>query len=425
MINYFKDFLLNLFLVFLPLTLYPYLLKADRTSVYNRIFAYIVFSFALVSTMSFPVIVNNSTVDFRAVPLAIGSLYGGVYVSAFLYVTLVCYRYFMGNPHQLAYIFSIFPSFFFILWFIKKFPNFSLLQKVGSSILVYIIIRFCSLAGYSYLTQSLDVLLNFFVPPLLTAVSFLCLITGLYVYMLEFFKRNSQLHKEIMKSEKLKIVSEIAASVAHEVRNPLTSVRGFIQLMGKDDLSADNRRYYQTICLEELDRAQQIISDYLTFAKPEIEKIEVIDLKSEIDYIVNILISYANYQNVQVIKQMPEDSLLIVGDKYKLRQALINIGKNSIEAMPDGGLLTFAVHALNRHAVISIIDTGVGMTAEQIIRLGTPYYSTKDKGTGLGTMVSFSILKKMHGKIDIKSEQGKGTTHIISLELMKGQPLSN
>ncbi|MBD0384244.1 ATP-binding protein [Paenibacillus sedimenti] len=415
MINDYRDLLLNLFLVFLPITLYANVIKADRTQLYNRAFTFVLFCAALILTMSFPVVINQSTFDFRAVPLAIGSLYGGVYVSILLYACLMVYRFILGSLNSVEYFFSIVPTFIAILWFIRKFPAFTLYQKIFSSVLVYFIIRVGSFITYSYLTNNLGSMAR---NTLIEIILFQCFVSGIFVYILEVFKKNSRLREEIMKSEKIKIVSEIAASVAHEVRNPLTSVRGFIQLMGKDDLSKENRRYYQKICLDELDRAQQIISDYLTFAKPDPEKIEEIHVAQEIDYVTNVLISYANYQNVQIIKQMPEEQLYILGDKFKLRQALINIGKNSIEAMPDGGHLTFTLRKINKYVLISIADTGVGMTAEQINRLGTPYYSTKDKGTGLGTMVSFSIIRKMHGKIEVTSEKGKGTTHEISLEMM-------
>jgi two-component system sporulation sensor kinase B len=369
--------------------------------------------------MSFPLILNNSTYDFRAVPLAIGSLYGGVYVSFFLYATLIIYRFIMGNANQFEYILAIFPTFIAIIWFIKKFPYSSLWRKIIYSFLVYLIVRFVTLILFLSFTSNLGTMFTPRFVHMLETMIFQCIIAGVSVYILEFFRRNSMMREEIIKSEKIKIVSEIAASVAHEVRNPLTSVRGFIQLMGNQDVSMESRRYYQKICLEELDRAQQIISDYLTLAKPEPEKIEEMDIQVEIDYVCNVLLSYANYQNVQIEKHIPYYRLFVLGDRYKFHQAVINIGKNSIEAMPDGGVLKFIVQKVNNSVVISIIDTGIGMTPEQINRLGTPYYSTKDKGTGLGSMVTFSIIKKMQGKIEIKSEKGKGTTHIITLQLMQ------
>jgi two-component system sporulation sensor kinase B len=220
------------------------------------------------------------------------------------------------------------------------------------------------------------------------------------------------MQEEVIKSEKIIIVSEMAAAVAHEIRNPLTVVRGFIQLLGTEELDKDKKNYYQKICLEELDRAQLIISDYLSLAKPDPEIIESINVNDEISYLSNVLLTFANYNNIQIIVALSEDSpLLIVGDRYKFRQALINIGKNAIEAMNNGGILEIKTNKINDHILMVISDTGIGMTSEQIKRLGIPYYSTKEKGTGLGTMVSFGIIKKMNGKIEIKSELGRGTEY--------------
>jgi two-component system sporulation sensor kinase B len=138
-------------------------------------------------------------------------------------------------------------------------------------------------------------------------------------------------------------------------------------------------------------------------------------VNDEITYLTNILSTYSNYNNIQIDVELFEDHpLLVVGDRYKFRQALINIGKNAIEAMNNGGILEIRTSKINDMITITISDNGIGMTSEQIKRLGIPYYSTKDKGTGLGTMVSFGIIKKMNGKIHVKSELGKGTTYEIS-----------
>jgi two-component system sporulation sensor kinase B len=174
--------------------------------------------------------------------------------------------------------------------------------------------------------------------------------------------------------------------------------------------------------LEELDRAQHIITDYLTLAKPDPEVIEQINVHEEIRYVANVLKSYANFSNTEIITIMDEwnGPLLIQGDRSKFRQALINIGKNAIESMPYGGLMEFKAVREDAYAAILVKDTGSGMTEAQMKRLGTPYYSTKEKGTGLGTMVSFHIIKNMNGKIKIQSELGKGTCFILTFPLIMG-----
>ncbi|WP_052487249.1 ATP-binding protein [Gordoniibacillus kamchatkensis] len=409
MINFYKDFLLNMFFIFVPLLFYPYILKFKNRALAHRLLLFLLIAFSLVATMSFPLQLHGIIYDFRSIPLTVGLLYGGPQVALLLYAALVVYRYLLGNPHSLLYAASIAPTYLLLSWYLRTFPLSGLARKVIVSVAIGAFIKLFTFTAYLAATHSLSQLFD---APLSTLGIYVLqgLLVALCVYLLESIHKYSVIQEEVQKSEKIKIVSDIAASVAHEIRNPLTSVRGFIQLLGSDGLNKEKRDYYQQICLEELDRAQHIISDYLSLAKPDPEHIEDIKLNDEVTYVANILQTYANYNNVQIGMNMAEsEPLLILGDRYKLRQALINIGKNAIEAMPDGGVLQFTTNKAGGEAELCISDTGIGMTPQQISRLGTPYYSTKEKGTGLGTMVSLGIIKKMNGKVNIESEVGKGT----------------
>jgi two-component system, sporulation sensor kinase B len=151
-------------------------------------------------------------------------------------------------------------------------------------------------------------------------------------------------------------------------------------------------------------------------AKPQPDFIDKLDISFEIKYISDVLTSYANLNGVTIeIENETDKALFILGDRQKFRQSIINIAKNSIEAMsdPKSGVLKFVVSTKKNWVFLIIKDTGVGMNPDQVSRLGSPYYSTKEKGTGLGTMVSFSILKAMMGKVEVKSELGKGTEYNI------------
>ncbi|MED1949764.1 ATP-binding protein [Brevibacillus centrosporus] len=386
--------------------------KNRSNAFYHRLLLYVLFAAALLLSMSFPVKVNEITYDFRSVPLAIASLYGGPVVSILLYATLLIYRFLLGNPNNVLYALSILPSFVFVLLLYKNYPYQKLYQKIAVAILLCTAIKLTTFSTYFFIMQgSLQQVIQ---QPLATLNTYIlqAVIIGVCVYAMEFLQSYFYMQEEVIKSEKTKIVSDMAASVAHEIRNPLTTVRGFIQLLAADDVDKQKKQFYQRICLEELDRAQLIISDYLSLAKPDPESMEIICVHEEITYLSNLLITYANYNNIQIHKALPEDQALqIIGDRYKFRQALINIGKNAIEALRDGGTLEIKASKKNDQIIIHLNDTGIGMTAEQIKRLGTPYYSTKDKGTGLGTMVSFGIIKKMNGKIEITSEPGKGTEY--------------
>jgi two-component system sporulation sensor kinase B len=409
------EFLINMLLILLPLAFMPYIVKYEHNKWLYRTLLTVFFACSIVGAMSFPVEFAGLTYDFRIAPLTLGSIYGGLAVALPLYGVLLAYRYAISSPHQLEYLVSLAPTLLAYIVLSRKYRSFSLAGKCVSAIAASLAARTYVVASYQYLTggTSSPFDINAILPML-----FQCTITGFFVLFVESYKKNFYMQSEIVKSEKMKIVSDMAASVAHEIRNPLTAIRGFIQLLGNGNLTDDKRAAYRQICLEELSRAEMIISDYLSLAKPDPEQIEPIHIRDELTYIANLLQSYANIQSVQIATIFISDKpFYIMGDKFKFRQALLNIGKNAIEAMYGGGLLKLEAAEVPNKVVISVADTGIGMTEEQINRLGTPYYSTKDKGTGLGTMVSFSIIKKMGGTITIKSEPGKGTVYHISFPL--------
>ncbi|WP_195571351.1 PAS domain-containing sensor histidine kinase [Paenibacillus sp. 1001270B_150601_E10] len=225
---------------------------------------------------------------------------------------------------------------------------------------------------------------------------------------LNMFVLEHEVSDELSNLEHLKTVSHLAASISHEVRNPLTATRGFIQLLREPAISEDKKQLYIQISLDELSRAESIITDYLTFAKPSLEHIEHIDLEEELHYIGEVIKPFASMQNAAV-QLILSPHLHIVGDRKKLQQALLNLMKNGVESMKNNGKLTLSLEEENDRVVITIQDNGTGMSPEQLKKLGTPYFTTKEKGTGLGTMVAFSMIRSMEGEISVSSELGKGT----------------
>ena len=166
--------------------------------------------------------------------------------------------------------------------------------------------------------------------------------------------------------------------------------------------------------IEEIDRAQSIISDYLSFAKPQAEKLEELDVSTLSLKLSNLINPYASIRGVEIHFDM-ENPLLIKANSEKMIQCLVNLTKNGIEAMPSGGHYKSPASRKARRLFSKLQITGIGMTAEQIDRLGTPFYSTKDKGTGLGMMVSYRIIKTFGGLIEVTSQPDQGTCFTISL----------
>ncbi|MEO3945942.1 HAMP domain-containing sensor histidine kinase [Gorillibacterium sp. CAU 1737] len=228
-----------------------------------------------------------------------------------------------------------------------------------------------------------------------------------YSHELEMF------NTELQRSEKMDIISELAASVAHEVRNPLQVTRGFLQLLdGKYSSPTDTT--YVKLALNELDRASGIITDFLTFAKPGAEDVVPLNLANEFEQVENILQPLAHMQGGRLEISIPTD-LHVLGNPSKFKQAIVNIVKNSIEAFLEDGLVEISARSNGEYVAISVKDNGEGMELAEISRLGEPYFSNKSKGTGLGLMVTFRIIEAMKGTIQFKSQKGKGTEAIIRL----------
>lgn len=230
-------------------------------------------------------------------------------------------------------------------------------------------------------------------------------------------------NNELQRSEKMEIISELAASVAHEVRNPLQVTRGFLQLLSEK--SSGDEQKYLSMALSELDRAASIITDFLTFAKPEFEQVSLLYVNEEFLHIQSILLPLCHLNGGKMILEV-EDGLRVKGNSSKFKQAMINIIKNSIESLGEEGTIQLLAYSRGDKIHIHIKDNGAGMEPAVLSRLGEPYFSSnKTKGTGLGLMVTFRIIEAMEGEIRFMSKKGAGTESITILPRAEGPDDSN
>jgi two-component system, sporulation sensor kinase E len=220
----------------------------------------------------------------------------------------------------------------------------------------------------------------------------------------------------LIKSEKLSIVGQLAAGVAHEIRNPLTSLKGFVQLLSGRITQYD---HFFDIMLSELDRINFIVSEFLVIAKPQVVHFQPKNPGEILLQTIALLNSQALMNNVEIAYKLSNDLPLIRCDENQIKQVFINVLNNSIDAMPDGGAIIVKSEIKdNGDLTLTFIDHGVGISEDRIPRLGEPFYTTKEKGTGLGLMVSYKIIENHQGSMSIRSKLDQGTTVEITLPVI-------
>lgn len=225
-------------------------------------------------------------------------------------------------------------------------------------------------------------------------------------------EKNEQTDQLLQKSEKLALLGQMAAGIAHEIRNPLTSIRGFVQLFKGDQ----HQNVYYDIVLSELDRINAIVGEFLFLSKPTVTAMQDRDVKKLLSDVVTLIQTQTILSNVQISMEYDSNLPLISCDGNQLKQVFLNVLKNAIEAMPNGGVIELKVKKDKYHRIaIFFKDQGVGIPKDRLPSLGEPFYTTKEKGTGLGLMTCYKIIENHQGQLHIESELNKGTTVKIIL----------
>ncbi|OKL37856.1 PAS domain-containing protein [Domibacillus mangrovi] len=225
----------------------------------------------------------------------------------------------------------------------------------------------------------------------------------------EWKKQNDTLKKQ----EKLGALGQLAAGMAHEIRNPLTTVKGLIQLLEEE---SDND-FYNKIIFKEIEQIESIVTEYLMLANPYEEiKYAHHNINDILTEIIQIMRPEALLHKVEMNKTLGDSLPFIYCEPKQMKQAIMNIFKNALQAMPSGGNMYITTSLLpNGSVAVEVRDEGSGISKEMIDRLGEPFYSNKERGTGLGLMVSYKIIENHCGTIQIESENENGTNVRIIL----------
>jgi signal transduction histidine kinase len=256
----------------------------------------------------------------------------------------------------------------------------------------------------------------------LPTITFLILSVIAYFLLTRFLSYINSLisiHDELKQKEKLAIIGQMAAAIGHEIRNPLSSLKGFTQLQHE---RYPNTNEFYPIMIQEIDRINSIVNDLMYIGKPKEICFSKANIEEIIAYTLSITQQQAERQNVSVETTIAGPLPPIDCDSMQLKQVFINLMKNAIEAMPDGGKIMIKVKVLDGNKMnILVQDEGCGIDATNIDNLGEPFFTTKKEGTGLGLMVTNQIIKDHNGNLKIESTVGKGTKVNILLPMIQNE----
>lgn len=223
------------------------------------------------------------------------------------------------------------------------------------------------------------------------------------------------LRRELDRMDRLSIVGEMAASITHEIRNPMAVVRGYVQLLQErsDTMQAE----YFRIIIEELDRTNKIITDFLALAQNKKEQQLSYSLNQVIQKLLPLLQADANLRGQTLEVELSNDLPTFQINESEMKQLLLNISRNGMEAMQQGGQLSISTTYVHSHIILSISDTGSGIPDELKHKIFEPFYSSKSMGTGLGLPLCANIVQRHNGKINVLDNRGKGTVFQIVFPL--------
>ena len=236
-------------------------------------------------------------------------------------------------------------------------------------------------------------------------------IAGIYTVAKDLSEKKKA--EELLRnSDRLAVLGQLAAGLAHEIRNPLTALKGFIQLLHSSN--SDNKAYYP-IMLNELDRINLILNEFLLLSKPHSANFSKADIRVVLEHVVTLIETQAIMNKVRIENTADDDIPLLLCDENQMKQVFVNVLKNAIEAMPDGGKVTVSTTRAGDYVRIRVKDEGEGIPDHLLESIGEPFFTTKENGTGLGLMICHKIMENHGGKLTISSRQGEGTVVDIDL----------
>jgi len=231
-----------------------------------------------------------------------------------------------------------------------------------------------------------------------------------FIKMAEDVTERKSIDVEMARLDRLNLVGEMAAGIGHEIRNPMTTIKGFLQLLREKDKYIQDREYFD-LMVDELDRANSIITEYLSLAKNKVVELKEQNLNAIIKNLFPLITADALITDKNAGKELGEIPDLFLDEK-EMRQMILNLVRNGLEAMPPGGNLAVKTFTDGDEVIMAVRDQGKGIEPDVLEKIGTPFFTTKDNGTGLGLAVCYSIAARHNARIEIETGP-KGTTFLV------------
>jgi two-component system sporulation sensor kinase B len=412
-----KGFLLQFFIALLPFILFNVYYR-DKTINYSKNFIVITGTISLFLSMTFSLsVIPGVFFDARYVIMFFGLVFGGLQSGIILLIEFVLYRFYLGGAGKWVAMINVaftFPvSIIFYKMYERSYARITILFVFGI-VCSYTPRAILYVLNPEFITGHLG--FNLICIPLLH-----CLEIWLLIYLFNKAVSDKNFYINHVEDEKVRTIGHVAASLVHEVRNPLTTMKGFLTLIRQNALDRNKVERYIEICMDEVKRTETILSEYLAISKPLIEsKKELADFSRLLEITMDVMTPYANMNNVLIEVDKPPKVIEIFTNPEEIKQVLVNFIKNSIEACfhvldkKREGKVCIRLKEENTNIVLEIEDNGIGMNEDQIRRLGTIYNSTKTSGTGLGLTFSYQAIRTLGGSISVRSEQGLGTVFKIT-----------
>jgi len=236
-----------------------------------------------------------------------------------------------------------------------------------------------------------------------------------FVVVFQDLTQIKRLETEIQQKEKWAAIGELSANIAHEIRNPLASLKGSVEMLREDSVSGNYKERLMEIALNEMERLNRIITDFLTYSRPAPPEKKNFDIHVLLDDTIELLKNVDQNKGRVSIKKNYEGDIAVVADPMKMRQVFWNLGINAVEAMPEGGELAVSTKDSGGAISVTFEDSGTGIDEKHLEKLFYPFFTTKEQGTGLGLAIAYRIIEEHEGIIQVASKTGVGTTIEIKI----------